>query len=122
MTFSKQITGREGEAAAIDYLKKRRYQILEQNFRCQFGEIDVITQKSGVLCFVEVKTRHNASHGSPAEAVTRYKQRKIIQTALYYLQQKDPGHADMRFDVVTVDYDCDGRMIIDLIENAFETP
>ncbi|MCA9405024.1 MAG: YraN family protein [Candidatus Omnitrophica bacterium] len=122
MTFSKQTTGQKGEAAAIDYLKKRRYQILEQNFRCQFGEIDIITQKAGVLCFVEVKTRHDASHGSPAEAVTRYKQHKIIQTALYYLQQQDPGHNEMRFDVVTVDYDSHGKMMIDLIENAFETP
>ena len=59
--------GNEGEAAAAEWLRARGYRIAERQFRCRFGEIDLIARKDGVLCFVEVKTRTNLSCGLPRE-------------------------------------------------------
>lgn len=98
-------------------MRKKGYQILEQNFRCRQGEIDIIAEDQGCLVFVEVKYRRDDSCGHPAEAVDRRKQQKLYHTARYYLYRKGYGE-DMacRFDVIAV-YG-DGRVI--QIEQAFD--
>ncbi len=79
------IIGQTGEDLAAIYLIKNGYDILERNFRCRIGEIDIIAQKDGVLTFVEVKTRLNTITGLPSEAVTYRKQQKIRATSKYYM-------------------------------------
>ncbi len=95
--------GRMGEEKAADYLAKRGYQILERNYRCRLGEIDLIAKDGRYLVFIEVKYRTNGGCGDPAEAVDFKKQNKIYQTARYYLYRH--GYSEnqpCRFDVAAV--------------------
>lgn len=107
--------GSAHEAEAAAYLKKQGYQIIEQNFRCRIGEIDLIGIDREYLCFIEVKYRKSNKVGDPLEAVDLRKQRKIIQTAQYYLLTH-PGCQRMacRFDAVGILKD-----EIRLVQNAF---
>ena len=120
MSNLKNLLGRLGEEAAIDFLLKKGYSIREKNFRNQLGEIDIIANDGDVLCFIEVKARNSDELGSPFESVTLSKQRQIGRVALSYLKWK--GHHDVqsRFDVVAVYLDENSHPNIDLIQNAFE--
>ena len=91
-----------GEQAAVDYLCKDGYDILERKYRLKIGEIDIIAKKDNTIVFIEVKTRSNTSYGFPAEAVTYRKQQKIIKTAQYYLQQINQSNACCRLDVIEI--------------------
>jgi len=115
----RQKIGKSGEAAAVRFLKKSGYKILEQNYRTQLGEIDIIAKDRQTIVFIEVKTRRSLEYGSPKLAVTPKKQRNISMTALYYLKVNDQSNADARFDVVTV-FTGGGQIDIDIIKNAFE--
>ena len=81
--------GRKYEEKAAELLEKQGYFILERNYRCKQGEIDLIGKEGEYLCFIEVKYRRGLSYGSPLEAVTKAKQRKISRTALYILPKRD---------------------------------
>ena len=110
-----------GEQYAAEHLQKSGYRILDTNFSCRFGEIDIIAEKDGYIAFVEVKTRASNSFYSPAEAVTASKQRKIIITAQHYLLQSQ-SKLQPRFDVfeVVTASKNDFRVIkAEHIENAF---
>ncbi len=110
--------GQKGEDIACKALKKDRYKILEKNYRCRQGEIDIIAEdRKGVLCFVEVKAKSSDSFGLPEEAVTSRKQRNLLAAAFKYIESKGIKSKDMRFDVVTVDL---GSNKTRLIKNAFE--
>jgi putative endonuclease len=109
-------TGRSGEDAAVQYLKKQGYSIIERNYRLRIGEIDIIARDGEYLVFIEVKTRRGGSFGSPFEAVDVRKQRQIVKVALAYLQGRE---VPVRFDVVAVHLD--GRTFrVELLKNAFE--
>ncbi len=103
---------REGglyEARTADWLCARGYRILERNFRCRIGEIDLIAAKDLTLVFVEVKFRANRVCGEPEEAVHPAKQRRIYRTAQYYLTARPEfGRWDCRFDVAA--YRPDGSL------------
>ena len=114
----KRVKGDAGEELTVKWLKRRRYKILERNYSCRWGEIDVIAQKGEVLCFVEVKTRAAASFGRPAEAVDVRKQQRILKTANVYLAQY-PCDFQPRFDVAEVVLDDGKCREINYIENAF---
>lgn len=93
--------GNFGEDAAIKYLKKKKYKIIETNYRIKSAEIDIIAYDKSTLCFIEVKTRSSVSFGLPCEAVDVKKQQKIINGAMWYIAQN--GIEDeIRFDVVEV--------------------
>ena len=94
--------GKCGEDAAAEFLKKKRYKILERNFRNRFGEIDIIAEYKKDIIFIEVKTRLSKEYGEPYEAVNFYKQRKIINTAKVYLCSKEMNDVNVRFDIVEV--------------------
>jgi len=113
------LLGNEGEETARKFLEKRGYHIIESNYRCPVGEIDLIGHDNGVLCFIEVKTRRTHRYGSPLETVTEEKQRRISRVALHYLQTRCLDHTDARFDVVAVCVD-HGKLHCELIRNAFE--
>ncbi|MBF0532417.1 MAG: YraN family protein [Candidatus Omnitrophica bacterium] len=106
-----------GEDLAVEYLIRKGYEIIERNHSNPFGEIDVIGRNSGNLCFIEVKSRADDEAGSPWEAVTRYKQSKIIRAALGYIMQNKVAGQQVRFDVVAV-YPKTGQ--VELLKNAFE--
>ena len=102
MTQDRLKFGREGESAAIAFLKKQGYRILEKNFRSKVGEIDIIAEQAGVIVFIEVKARTNHEFGHPFNALTPTKQKKITQTAQSFLVRKRIADKPMRFDVVAL--------------------
>lgn len=98
--------GRDKEALAAEYLEKSGYRILERNFYCRVGEIDIIARDGDTYVFVEVKYRKTAGFGMPEEAVSRIKQDKIYKTAMYYIYRHHKGNDVLcRFDVIAVDGD-----------------
>ena len=82
-----KILGNYGEDVANKFLKKNKYKIIEKNYSCKFGEIDIIAKDKNILVFVEVKSRTNEKYGTPALAVNYYKQKNIIKTAKHYIME-----------------------------------
>ncbi len=103
------------EERVAAWLQEKGYTILERNFRCRLGEIDLIAKKDGCIVFVEVKFRRTSSCGAPAEAVGFRKQQRISNAASYFLYtRRIPSYTPCRFDVAAVT-----NQDITLIENAF---
>jgi len=119
MSFSSIHTGKQGEDLAAAYLTQAGYRILERNYRCLFGEIDIVAEEGDVLAFVEVKSRRSAAYGDPQLAVGPRKQMKISRIAMHYLGERRMGHCPARFDVLSVMLLPAGPRI-ELIRNAFE--
>jgi putative endonuclease len=113
--MNRRSIGTEYESRAADFLESEGYVILERNYRCRTGEIDIIAQEKEYLCFVEVKFRSGSGCGSPLEAVNYHKQRKILGVARYYMMRQGlPLDTACRMDVVAIEGD-----EITLIRNAF---
>ncbi|PKN38241.1 MAG: YraN family protein [Deltaproteobacteria bacterium HGW-Deltaproteobacteria-2] len=112
-------TGQEGEKIAADFLKKNGYRIIEVNFRCAIGEIDIIAREKEFLVFIEVKTRKSRELGFPEQAVGIKKQKKMSQLALWYLQKNNINNTASRFDVLAIIMLPAGNEI-KLIKNAFD--
>lgn len=115
----RQILGNSGEKAAVRYLKKKKYKILELNYRNKLGEIDIIAEDKGTIAFIEVKTRQTLNFGSPKEAVTKNKQRNISMVALSWLKSKKKIDVRARFDVISIVLN-KKVLDIELVKNAFE--
>lgn len=114
--MNKRKIGNVYEEKVCTFLKQRGYIILNQNYYCRFGEIDIIAQKDEYICFVEVKYRKNTLCGMPEDAVTISKMKKICKTAQFYIfSHKQYYDYQMRFDVVSV---LDNG--IKIYENAFD--
>ncbi len=95
--------GRWGEKQAVRHLQNKGYEILEQNFRCRLGEVDIVASRNGTLCFVEVKTRTSLDFGLPCQAVGHRKQEHIRRVAQVYVQRNPKfDHCDLRLDVIEV--------------------
>ena len=109
-TAPRQGLGRTGERLAAETLIKQGYQILERNFRCRHGEIDLVAEDQHDLVFVEVKTRRGTSYGRPEEAVTLHKQRKLVEVATYYLDLHACPDRSWRIDVVAVQLSKVGKL------------
>ena len=119
MTEKTKTLGKKGEDIAAAFLEKKGYNILFRNYKCSFGEIDIIAKHKKTLSFIEVKTRSTKKYGFPQEAVTPAKQAKISRVALEFVQRYKMENRAARFDVVSVQSLNDGYEV-DLIENAFE--
>jgi len=101
--------GKLGEQKAVEYLQKQRYKVLEQNFRLQFGEVDIIAKDGNFLVLVEVKTRWSEKCGLPEESVTPRKIHSIIKTGQYY-KMLHPETPDLiRIDVIAIELDSAGN-------------
>lgn len=111
--------GKEGEKLAADFLKKSGYKIVEVNYRCPIGEIDIVARDKNEVVFVEVKARKSSALGYPEEAVGVKKQKKMSQLANWYLQEKKLKDSSARFDVVAVLMLPSGNDVR-LIRNAFD--
>ena len=119
MPDERQMLGAEGERAAEKFLRGRRYTIVERNYRCRSGEVDLIALDGSAVVFIEVKTRTQSGFGTPTEAVDRRKQRQIVRAAQQYLGEKRLYDREARFDVVGVWWE-NGRAQCELIRGAFE--
>ncbi|WP_216893360.1 YraN family protein [Nocardia alni] len=97
-----QALGAQGEELAAQFLRTAGMEIIERNWRCRFGELDLIAREEDVTAFVEVKTRSGRGFGIPAEAVTFTKQQRIRRLALLWLDQQTGPWRRIRFDVVSV--------------------
>lgn len=119
--MDRRAIGDRGENIAAEYLGRKGYTVVQRNFSCRLGEIDLIVRNEEFLAFVEVKLRKDASHGEAREFVTRAKQRRIILAAKYYLASH-PTMLQPRFDVVEIytPEGPDGRIYIRLLEDAFQ--
>jgi putative endonuclease len=112
-------TGKEGEKIAAAYLKKNGYRIIEINFSCPIGEIDIVAKEKDDLVFVEVKTRKSIELGYPEQAVGIRKQKKMSQLALWYLEKRKIADISARFDVVAITLIPENNEV-KLIKNAFD--
>jgi putative endonuclease len=98
----KQILGKYGEDVAANFLLDRGYSILERNWRCEFGEIDLIAQHKNSLIFVEVKTRSGNGFGHPFEAITKSKVSRMRKLAASWLESHDCNESSLRLDAIAV--------------------
>jgi putative endonuclease len=113
------VLGESGEDLACAALERRGYAILERRYRTRSGEIDIIARDAHVLVFVEVKTRRGRRLGSPADAVTVWKRRKLAVMAADYLARRRPATSHCRFDVVAVTISGSDAPDVVVIPNAF---
>jgi putative endonuclease len=117
---SNNLIGRQGEEIAFSYLQNRKYAVVERNFRCKCGEVDIIARDGKTIVFVEVKTRRATSFGPPQLSVTEFKQRQISKSALTYLALKGLSQANARFDVIAIFLQEKNPPLIEHIQNAFD--
>jgi putative endonuclease len=114
-------TGIQGEKLACNFLANNGYRIIETNYRCRDGEVDVVTQQRDVLVFVEVRTKKNLNFGTPEESITERKKEKLRAVAEHYTQNHENLPPTWRIDVVAVQLNYRGRLHrIEIIENAVE--
>jgi putative endonuclease len=119
--MERKSTGILGEKLAQNFLKKKGYKILETNYRCHQGEIDIVACQKDCLVFVEVRTRSNLEFGTPEESITVSKMRHLVQSAQHYRQNHNKSPDSWRIDLVAIELDANQKLKrIDLIENAVE--
>ncbi|WP_022667984.1 YraN family protein [Desulfospira joergensenii] len=119
MSRARQDLGKSGEKQAARYLKKQGYILVETNYKTRFGEIDIIARDKDVLCFIEVKARSEIQKALPRQAVNPAKQKKIINTASFFLKEQKLTDQRARFDVIEM-IPSNGDWQINLIPNAFQ--
>ena len=109
-------TGQRYEDMAVEYIEKQGYRVLERNYRCRYGEIDIIARHQGYLVFIEVKYRKGADNTGAFEAVNIRKQKRICGVARWYMMKKRVSeNSKCRFDVVGIQ-----ESDIRVFENAFD--
>lgn len=114
------LLGSRGEALALAALERAGYAVVATQYRTAAGEIDIVARDGPCLVFVEVKARRTLECGTPAEAVTPRKQRRIIAMARDYLARHPTDATECRFDVVGILLPDDGAPVIEIIRNAFD--
>lgn len=119
MPSSRGRLGTLGERAAEAYLASLGYTILARNYRCLWGEIDLVARDGDTLVFVEVRARRSRSYGIPEESVTVAKVRRLIATAETYLQEHDLEISQWRIDLVAVEH-AGGQRHVRHIPNAID--
>jgi len=111
--------GIRGENIARDFLERNGYDIIETNYRCPEGEIDIVARTGDTLVFVEVRTRRNRGFGTPEESITPVKMQRLNAVAAHYGQNRENLPLSQRIDVLAIQMEKSGRVSrIELIENA----
>ena len=118
--FRKESLGQYGERLAAQHLKRKRYKILHRGFEDARGEIDIVATDGETIVFCEVKTRSSDWAGLPVEAVDKKKQSTIQSTSQTYLRHFRLFDYPMRYDIISVMLDDEGRPVIEHFEAAFE--
>jgi putative endonuclease len=119
MTIARQELGIRGEELAVRELGRFGYAILARRYRTACGEIDIVADDRGTLVFVEVKARADAEFGTAAEAVTPWKQRRLVRMARDYMTRQHVVDRPCRFDVVAIMFDR-AEPSIEVFQNAFD--
>ena len=121
MPSSRSRLGESGERLARRRLLGLGYRILDTNYRCRWGEIDIVARLDDAIVFVEVKTRRTSSFGPPEESITDAKAERLITTAETYLEENDLSNSHWRIDLISVQIDRNGRVLpLRHLENALE--
>jgi putative endonuclease len=111
--------GIAGEDAVAQWYEAAGYELLDRNWRCRDGELDLIVRRGVTLVFCEVKTRASTRFGAPVEAVTATKQRRLRTLAVRWLAEHDTRRRTLRFDVASVTRGADGELVVEVLEGAF---
>jgi putative endonuclease len=111
--------GAAGEALVAAWYRRAGYDVVDRNWRCRDGELDLVLTRAGTVVFCEVKTRASSAYGAPYEAVTTRKQRRLRKLALLWLHAHSGRWRALRFDVGSVVRDERGRLLVDVLEDAF---
>jgi putative endonuclease len=115
----RRVLGARGESLIADRYLAGGYEILDRNWRCRQGELDLVVHRDRVLVFCEVKTRSSDRFGAPIEAITREKRQRIRVLAGRWLDEHKPVVREVRFDVASVLVRADGEAVIEVMEGAF---
>ena len=115
---AKDILGREGEQAAVDYLTERGFRILDRNWRCADGEIDIVAVERHSFVVCEVKTRSGTRYGTPLEAVGRAKRSRLRRLAVQWLNAHGVRFDEIRIDVVGLLYEGSGGFTIEHVRGV----
>ncbi|MCK8488585.1 YraN family protein [Paenibacillus sp. MBLB2552] len=120
-TDDRKDRGRKAEQAACEHLLSQGYTVVERNWRCRTGEIDIIARQGITLVIVEVRSRSQqaAAFGTPAESITARKIKQVRDTAAVYLHRTGLSDANIRFDVVAVTFGRDEELALEHIQAAF---
>jgi len=118
MSRPAQQLGKLGERRALEHLQQRGYAIVTTNWRCPFGEIDIVARQGSTLVFVEVRSRHAAGTEAAFASIGARKRARIEQAAQAYLSQHEPDGADWRIDVIAVALPLGRPPIVEHIEDA----
>ncbi len=117
--MNKSALGRKGETLARQHFEKSGFKIVDSNFRCHYGEIDLILRKDGAVRFVEVKYRRTLEYGIPQESVVKNKQTRIRNAAQSWLRRRHlPMDSEIHFDVLAIS-EVAGKTTYNYIEDAF---
>ena len=119
MSRERKDKGDRGEERAAAFLRKQGYKILERNYRCALGEMDIIAREGKTIVFIEVKTRSSDRFGPPQAAIGPQKQKRMTSVALCYLKARGWLEVPARFDVAAVNLE-GGRETVTLHRNAFD--
>lgn len=109
MPSSRGLLGQTGEAIARAHLEERGYNVLATNYRCPWGEVDIVVEKGDEIVFVEVRTRRSRTFGSPEESVTASKRQRLVSTAYHYIEAHDLS-LPWRIDLVAIEIDARGAV------------
>ncbi len=120
MTFARIESGKSGEKLAVSYLQGEGYRIIERNYRTKLGEIDIIAESKGCICFVEVRAKNSLAFGLPEETILKKKQLQVSKAALVYIKKFKLEDKSCRFDVVCIEGVDSLRPQVRLIKNAFD--
>lgn len=117
--MSRQHTGSRGEQLAQKFLRKKGYRIIETNYRCRQGEIDIVAHHKEFLVFVEVRSKKSLEYGAPEESITQRKKERLVSSALSYLEEHEAFRGSWRIDVVLIEFDeKDRARRVELIQHA----
>ena len=119
MTKRRKQLGGRGEEAACRYLEQKGMQIIERNWKCQSGEADIVTRDGKDLVFVEVKSRTSETYGLPEDAITLKKRQRYERIALDYLFSHDLPSTQIRFDVIALVINDEGKAFLRYHRDAF---
>jgi len=119
--YYKQQLGKLSEKLALKFLKKHGYKILDINYRCPLGEVDIIAAEKDTVVFIEVRSRSKSHCGFPFESINFTKKKHIIRSALFYQKRHKLYQYNIRFDVVSILKDENTQKVdIELIKDAFD--
>jgi putative endonuclease len=122
MKATTKTLGAQGEELAVKYLRKQGYKVIQRNYQCRWGEIDLVARDKDTLSFVEIKSRSSSDFGLPQDSVDRFKQERIIQVAKAFMAEHHLNETiPARFDVVAIRLTPSGPEM-ELIKDAFQAP